>query len=127
MSQHRKTVRSIRSREDHELFKVTIPSFNPQLVHSLLMAVAPGDYLRPNQPFATLRLHKPPAQDKDQEGQEGNSDWLEESLTTHMGGTVERLGASFSIGEEGWSLKEGAKRGSLELLFLRQCQHFVKK
>lgn len=124
MSQHRKTVRTIRSREDHELFKVTIPTYNPQLVHSLLMAVSPGDYLRPSQPFATLRLHKPPSQDK---GQEGNSEWVEESLTTHMGGTVERLGASFSIGEEGWSLKEGAKRGSLELLFLRQCRHFVKK
>ena len=43
-----------------------------------------------------------------------------------LAGTIEGLGSSFQEAEGGWKSSEGIKRGSLELLWVRQCQHEMK-
>ncbi len=50
---------TMRTRHDYELFKITFPSFNPDLMVSVTLHVGPGEDLRPGQPLATV-LHRPP-------------------------------------------------------------------
>ena len=49
---------TMRTRNDYELFKITFPAFNPDLMVSVTLHVGPGENLRPGQPLATV-LHRP--------------------------------------------------------------------
>ena len=122
MQPHKKGVRTSRSREDYNLFKITLPSFNPEAVLNVIIYPKIGEYLHPGRPFAKVCYRKSPSLGPNEEPREGESQ-DEQELSTHLAGTIERIGPSFEEVEGGWGLREGLKRGSLELLWVRECVH----
>jgi hypothetical protein len=87
MSQQRKAVRTVRSREDHELFKFILPSYNPGNIADVTIQVNPGEYLVPERPFGALTIRpQPPLPSNESPSSEPAS--LEQPLTANMGGTV---------------------------------------
>ena len=47
MTSAKKSVRTIRSREDYDLFKISYPLYDPQTVSSIELHLGPGQFLRP--------------------------------------------------------------------------------
>lgn len=43
----RKTLRTARTREDHELFRVSLTNYDPATVQDVIITEQPGHYLKP--------------------------------------------------------------------------------
>ena len=95
MAQLKKGLRTIRSRDDYDLFKVTLPSYDPELIAVIRLCVRPGDYLKPGQPLAiaTLRLQNHTSQPSDKQISDATEEY---PLTTFLSGLIEKVGPSFS-------------------------------
>jgi len=118
MQQHKKGVRISRSREDYDLFKIALPSFNPETVLNVIIYPRIGDNLHPGKPFVKVYYREPPSLEQNEQAREEQGE-AEQELSTHLAGTIERIGPSFEEFEGGWRSREGLKRGSLELLWVR--------
>lgn len=47
-------VRTIRSREDYDLFRIVLPNYDPLRILSIHLRIAPGQLILPGAPFATV-------------------------------------------------------------------------
>lgn len=68
MRPSRKGVRTTRTREDHDLFKISLPSYNPETIESVIILLSPGEYLKPEQPFAKV-LYRTSLTENQKEGE----------------------------------------------------------
>jgi hypothetical protein len=49
-------VRTIRSREDYDLFRIVFPNYDPRRILSIHLRIAPGQLIKPGVPFATITI-----------------------------------------------------------------------
>jgi len=87
MPNPKKNIRTFRSREDYDLFRVAMQPYNPEAILDLTITVSPGDYLSPELPIGRARHRNGPSQGESEEQAVGEG-WWEQMLTTNLAGTV---------------------------------------
>jgi hypothetical protein len=55
------TLRTLRTRDDHDLFRITLPRYDSKQITDILLLVQPGQTLRPQQPLVLLTYAPPPS------------------------------------------------------------------
>jgi hypothetical protein len=107
-----------RSRDDHEFYTVALPKYDPQRIADLLLELPLPQRIRPHHPIARLLLNT---------NTEGQQEPQEQLLSINYAGTVESLGEGFEEVERGgrrvFGLRAGQKKGSVQLLCFRECDH----
>lgn len=100
------TLRTLRARDDHDLFRITLPRYDPKLLSDILLLVRPGQTLRPQQPIVLLTYATSQGL---KSNQEDPSLPEQAELGSHVAGVIEAVGSSFGEDEGGWRLREEVK------------------